>query len=270
MNIETIELSKLYKIEGTATLKCFVHDTDEEMKRYNNDLPAMIVCPGGGYGFTSRREADPIAVEFYNRKYAAFVLNYDVAPYRYPVALTELAAAVDYVRKNAEKFRVNPDRIFVVGFSAGGHLVGNLANFWNNLPVPEANGKKLDAKPNAVVLSYPVIMPYTHAGSFANLVGTEDMSDPRIEALSLDKTVTDLNPPCFIWTTAEDQCVNPDATIQYTIALKKAGVRYETHIFADGWHGLATADDRTNADGTNMPARVWFDLADTFLHTIKH
>ena len=113
-------------------------------------------------------------------------------------------------------------------------------------------------------------MPYTHAGSFANLVGTEDMSDPRIEALSLDKTVTDLNPPCFIWTTAEDQCVNPDATIQYTIALKKAGVRYETHIFADGWHGLATADDRTNADGTNMPARVWFDLADTFLHTIKH
>lgn len=147
MNIETIELSKLYKIEGTATLKCFVHDTDEEMKRYNNDLPAMIVCPGGGYGFTSRREADPIAVEFYNRKYAAFVLNYDVAPYRYPVALTELAAAVDYVRKNAEKFRVNPDRIFVVGFSAGGHLVGNLANFWNNLPVPEANGKNSTRNP---------------------------------------------------------------------------------------------------------------------------
>ena len=119
MNIETVKLSEKYGIEGNATLKCFVHDRDEEMKRYNVDLPAMIVCPGGGYCFTSRREADPIAVEFYNRKYATFVLNYDVAPYRYPVALTELAAAVDYVRSNAEKFSVNPNRIFVVGFSAG-------------------------------------------------------------------------------------------------------------------------------------------------------
>ena len=269
MNIETVKLSETCGIEGNATLKCFVHDQDEEMKRYNVDLPAMIVCPGGGYQFTSRREADPIAVEFYNRKYATFVLNYDVAPYRYPVALTELAAAVDYVRSNAERFNVNPNRIFVVGFSAGGHLVANLANFWHNLPVPEANGKKLDAKPNATVLGYPVIMPLTHAGSFVNLTGIEDVSDPRVQALSLDKTVTELNPPCFIWTTAEDTTVNPDATIQYTIALKKAGVRYETHIFADGRHGLATAEERTNPDGTDLPARVWFDLADTFLHTVK-
>lgn len=269
MNIETVKLSEKYGIEGNATLKCFVHDRDEEMKRYNVDLPAMIVCPGGGYAFTSRREADPIAVEFYNRKYATFVLNYDVAPCRYPVALTELAAAVDYVRSNAEKFSVNPNRIFVVGFSAGGHLVANLANFWHNLPVSEANGKKLDAKPNATILGYPVIMPPTHAGSFINLTGIEDISDPRVQALSLEKSVTELNPPCFIWTTAADNAVNPDATIQYTIALKKAGVRYETHIFADGWHGLATAEERTNPDGTDFPARVWFDLADTFLHTVK-
>ena len=229
MNIETVKLSEKYGIEGNATLKCFVHDRDEEMKRYNVDLPAMIVCPGGGYCFTSRREADPIADEFYNRKY----------------------------------------RIFVVGFSAGGHLVANLANFWYNLPVSEANGKKLDAKPNATILGYPVIMPPTHAGSFINLTGIEDISDPRVQALSLEKSVTELNPPCFIWTTAEDNAVNPDATIQYTIALKKAGVRYETHIFADGWHGLATAEERTNPDGTDFPARVWFDLADTFLHTVK-
>ena len=133
----------------------------------------------------------------------------------------------------------------------------------------EANGKKLDAKPNATILGYPVIMPPTHAGSFINLTGIEDISDPRVQALSLEKSVTELNPPCFIWTTAADDAVNPDATIQYTIALKKAGVRYETHIFADGWHGLATAEERTNPDGTDFPARVWFDLADTFLHTVK-
>ena len=269
MNIETIELSKLYKIDGESTLKCFIHDRDEEMQRYNNDLPAMIVCPGGGYRYTSRREADPIAIEFYNRKYATFVLNYDCTPYRYPVALTEIAAAIDYVRTNAGKFNVNPNRIFVVGFSAGGHLVANIANNWHNLPVSEAAGKKLDAKPNAVVLGYPVITPDSHIGSFINLTGIEDPADPRLAALSLDKTVSDKNPPCFIWTTAADNSVNPDATILYTAALKKAGVRYETHIFADGWHGLATADERTNPDGTDMPCKVWFDLADTFLHTIK-
>ena len=269
MNIETIELAKKYGIEGEATLKCFVHDQDEEMKRYNVGLPAMIVCPGGGYRYTSRREADPIAVEFYNRKYNAFVLNYDCTPYHYPVQITQLAAAVDYVRANAEKLNVNPNRIFVVGFSAGGHLAATLGNFWHDLPVAEANGKKFDAKPNAVVLGYPVIMPPTHAGSFVNLTGIEDINDPLVQSLSLEKSVSELNPPTFVWTTASDQCVNPDATIQYTIALKKAGVRYETHIFADGYHGLATADERTNPDGTVMPAHVWFDLADAFLHTVK-
>lgn len=270
MEIKTIELSKLYGIEGKATLKMILHDRGAEMGGYNKSLPAMIVAPGGGYAFVSAREGDPIAAEFFNRKYNAFVLTYDVAPdYRYPVALTELAAAVDYVRANAEELSVDPNRIYAVGFSAGGHLVANLANFWHDLPVPEANGKKLDAKPNAVVLSYPVTSVDSHVGSFYNLLNIDDVNVPEAQALSLERSVTELNPPCFIWTTAEDTCVDPDATILYTAALKKAGVRYESHIFAEGPHGLGTCDNRTNGDDIDFPAKVWFDLADTFLKRLK-
>lgn len=272
MDIKIVNLSELYGIGGTATLKCFLHKGDGEMAPYNQNLPAMIAVPGGGYHFVSEREGDPVAVEFFNRHYNAFTLVYDIAPAaRYPLALTELACAVDYIKTHAEKLHVDRKRVFAAGFSAGGHLVGCLANFYKNLPVPEADGKKLDAALTGIVLGYPVITPGSHGGSFENLLGTKDMNAPEAQALSLEKTVTPDNPPCFIWTTAEDTCVDPMATVMYTTALIKNKVTVESHIFPYGWHGSSVGDERvfTAEQATNfVRVREWTDLAAKFLESL--
>ena len=274
MFIKTVNISEEYGLEGNATLKCFLHETEGELGGYNQNLPAMIVVPGGGYSWCSRREGDPIAVEFFNRHYNAFVLDYSVAPYRYPLALTQLAASIDYIKTNAAELGVDKERIFAVGFSAGGHLTADLSVECDNLPVPVANGKKLDARPKAVVLSYPVIYPDSHVGSYVNLLGISEgeKTSEKAQALALHKLVTANTPPTFIWTTREDTGVDPFATIRHTEALQQNGVVYESHIFPYGWHGGATCDERTNEEkgiSAFSRAKIWMELADAFCKGLK-
>ncbi len=274
MFIKTVNISKEYALDGNATLKCVLHETDGELGIYNQNLPAMIVVPGGGYSWCSLREADPIAAEFFTRHYNAFILDYSVAPYRYPLALTQLAAAVDYVKTNASELGVDAERIFVVGFSAGGHLTADLSVECDDLPQPIAGGKKLDARPKAVVLSYPVIYPDSHVGSYKNLLGIsdEEKTGEKAQALALHKLVTSATPPTFIWTTREDTCVDPMATIRHTEALQRKGVVYESHIFPYGGHGGATCDENTNLKESQIAlerAKIWMELADAFCKGLK-
>lgn len=273
MKIVEINISERYKIEGNATLTCYLNENEGELARYNKSLPAIIVAPGGGYAFVSRREAEPIAIEFLSRHYNVFVLNYDVAPYRYPVPLMQLACSVDYVKRNARKLGVNAKQVFAIGFSAGGHLVGLLSNLYDNLPQKEINGKQLDAKLSGVILSYPVIYPNSHLGSFKNLLGLtdEEATGKKAQKFALQKMVTPNTTPTFIWATREDDCVTVDATIEYSKALSANGVVFESHIFPYGWHGLSTCDTRTNdkKDVSNFQkAQVWLDLANEFLQTL--
>ena len=269
MDIKTVDLNETYSLNAPTPLKCFLHKNTGEMAQYNQNLPALIVVPGGGYSFCSEREKDPIALDFLPRHYNVFVLTYGYAPdYRYPTALYQLAAAVDYVKSNAQELGIDKERVFAVGFSAGGHLTANLAVACDDIVL---DGKKLDARPRAVVLSYPVITPRSHEGSFKNLLGVDDVSDPKCEALSLDKLVTEKHPACFIWTTATDKAVDPIATALYTAALIKNGVYFESHIFPSGWHGGATCNECTlPVDGapTFTRARAWVDMADSFLKSL--
>lgn len=265
-----VNISELYNLPGNAVLECFIHSESKEMSKYVQALPCMIAVPGGGYHFVSDREGEPIAIDFFNRNYNAFVLTYDVAPdYRYPVQITELACAVDYIRKNSEKLRIDPDKIYLSGFSAGGHLVATLANFWHALPCDFIDASKLEAKPNGVMLGYPVIYPHGHIGSFVNLLG-ENADEKLTKLLTLDETASEKNPPCFIWTTAGDTLVSPDSTLRYAKAMLDNGVKLECHVFPTGWHGGATCDERTN-NGDFSPlerAGVWLDLADMFFKSL--
>ena len=146
-----VELKEFYPVEG-GTLHCLWMKTPWNGFEGKWQRPAVIVVPGGGYADVSRREAMPIASEFFAKGYQVFVLEYltcrdDV---RYPEQLIELGAAVDYVKKNADKFLVNPDEVFAIGFSAGGHLVGNLAVEYQD--VSTKAGVELNCEPKAVGL----------------------------------------------------------------------------------------------------------------------
>ncbi len=217
--------------------------------------PALIVVPGGGYHMCSKREGEPIAAEFWTRGYQVFVLNYLCAPQgvRYPEQLLELSSAVDYVRKNAEEFCVNPDEIFVVGFSAGGHLTCNLAVAHQN--ASKKAGVALDCKPTAVGLCYPVISrDYGHLASHNNLLKgySEEEAAELLKEVNLDELVGEQTPPAFIWSTVTDACVPPVNSLRFALALNTAGVAYELHVYPHGAHGLSTGSLEINAESPSL------------------
>ena len=247
MKAYTVDLTKEYSFLQGGNLQCILGDcpwdAEVEWKR-----PALIVVPGGGYGMVSKREGEPIAHAFLAKGFQTFILWYSVAPNAaYPQQLLQLSAAVDYVKKNAKEMNVNPDEVFVVGFSAGGHLTGNLAV--EHQDVSAKVGVELNCKPTAVGLAYPVISNINgHQGSYDNLLlgYTEEAKEELMKTLSLDKAVSKDTPPAFIWTTAVDQAVPADNALRYALALAKYGIQYELHVYPFGEHGASTGSAEIN------------------------
>ncbi len=244
-----VDLKKEYGfLQGGVLENLIVQPTMDNVVGWKR--PAVIVVPGGGYRFVSKREGTPIALEFLSKGFQTFVLEYMVAGeggVSYPEQLLELASAVDYVKKHADELYVNANEVFVIGFSAGGHLVANLAVEHQN--VSEKAGVELDCKPTAVGLGYPVIFEDSHKGSFDNLLYgyTDEAREELLKTLNLHKAVNRQTPPAFIWTTAGDNAVKPSASLQYALALEKRKIPYELHVYPQGIHGISTADLEINA-----------------------
>ncbi|MBO5480941.1 MAG: alpha/beta hydrolase [Clostridia bacterium] len=249
----TVDLAKEYGLQGKATLDCILSETPWDSAEIQWKRPALVVVPGGGYGMVSRREADPVAFAFLPKGFQTFVLNYTIGGENgmsYPQQLMEAAAAVDYVKKHASECNVNPDEVFIVGFSAGGHLVGNLCVEYAS--VSQKMGKELDCKPTAAALAYPVISQiHGHQGSYNNLLYgyTDEAKAELLKTLNLDQAVTENTPPAFIWTTATDNAVPADNALRYAMALDRNGVSYELHVYPDGWHGTSTGMAEVNGEG---------------------
>lgn len=224
--------------------------------------PAVIVCPGGGYGGRAHHEGEPIAEWLNGLGISAFVLRYRVAPYQYPCALLDVQRAIRTVRQEAERFRINPDKIGILGFSAGGHLAANAGTSFNSGKGNKGIEDDIDrqsAKPNLLVLCYPVITmkdPFTHTGSRDNLLGKEP-EPGMVEQLSNELNVSKDTPPTFIWHTSDDAGVPVENSLMFAAALSKHNVRFDLHVFAKGKHGLGLADEEEHTNGWTDVCASW-------------
>lgn len=207
--------------------------------------PALVICPGGGYEFCSIREGAPVARAFARDGIEAFVLEYDCVPVPLgTMPVRTAAAAVAWVREHAAQFHIDPDRIAIGGFSAGGHLAGTLAAVWNKPKWFEPGTDRQAHRPNAAVLCYPVVSAgeHAHRGSFVQLAGPER---DKQQVFSLEYLVDGDMPPTFLWHTLDDDEVPVENTLLIEQALRRAGVPHEMHLFPHGVHGLSLADYET-------------------------
>jgi len=204
---------------------------------------SVIVAPGGGYGFLAdNHEGRQVANWFNTMGVTAFVLRYRLGPrYHHPIELGDAQRAIRFVRTRAAEFGVLPDRIGMMGFSAGGHLASTVAtHFDSGNPSAPDPIDRAGSRPDFVILGYPVITlagPYAHGGSAKNLLG--DNPDPKlVRELSNELHVTPQTPPTFLFTTSEDTVVPAENSANFYLALHKAGVPAEMHVFEKGPHGV--------------------------------
>lgn len=236
MIYETVELSH----GGVLTAYCPDNVAELDDSR---TWPGVLICPGGAYAHVSQREAEPVALQLLARDICAFVLQYDVAPARYPTQLLQAAEAMAYIRENKERYYVN--KLGIMGFSAGGHVAANVAVSWQEELLSKELCKPNEIfRPDALVLCYPVITAgeFTHESSMENLSGSADPA--AWQKHSLEKLVTDKTPKTFLWHTWEDRDVPVENSLLFASALRRAGVLTEMHIYPHGVHGLSIATER--------------------------
>ena len=248
--------------------------------------PFILTVPGGGYDHFGKKEQDKIALFWNSLGFSSAVLYYTLAPCKFPQPLFDLARAVAVVRKNSEKWNIDSEKIWLCGFSAGGHLCATLGCFWNAPLLKDISSmeeKKLlpeEIRPDGLCLCYPVISSdrkICHEGSILRL--TENLTEAECEeicrktltenpagkpvkelvrdAVSVEKHLSKTFPKTFVWHTLEDQAGPAENTLVLAESLRRSGVDFEYHLFKSGQHGLALAEE--------TPAQVWPQLFMNFI-----
>lgn len=247
-------------------IETYIHSHDEALSIKKRK--AIIVCPGGGYSHLSEREAEPIALKYFAAGLNVFTLRYSVREKAANFApLIEACLAIKYVRENCEKLHVDPEHVFITGFSAGGHLAAAAGTMWY-IPEVQAHMNGADTRicrPDATVLCYPVITnkPCRHKGSMLVLNGYVD-DEEGMDRFSVENYVNADTAPAFMWHTANDPVVPVENSLVYAAKLSEHKIPFELHIYPQGPHGLALCDEETYVGNPayNSPyCQGWIDLA---------
>lgn len=272
----------------------------------NEKLPLIIVCPGGGYSHLSPREGTPVSLEFNTMGYHSVVFEYCHGyknPMPYPVI--DLAKAVLHFRNNANEYNIDPEHIYLCGFSAGGHLISSLGILWNDLEFSTSIGTVPEKiKPNGLILGYPVIdlnlcnskvniskeeansmlknpnlpndeqITYSNKKIFFNpqinmnaLICGQLMDQELMEKYSISNKITKSMPMSFIWHGAQDSSIYIQNSINYMNAMNKNGASCELHIFSSGVHGcsLGTRVTAAESEHINIACEQWICLVKNWL-----
>lgn len=207
---------------------------------------AMVIFPGGGYGVLAQHEGKDYALWLNEHGIAGFVVKYRLGSggYRHPVMLQDAARAVRTVRARAEEWKLDPERIGVMGSSAGGHLASTLLTHFEEGDASASDPiERVSSRPTLGILCYPVITmgEKTHQGSKNNLLG-KDPAPELVRLLSNELQVTSNTPPTFLWHTFEDKGVVAENSLMFAAALQNARVPYSLHIYEKGRHGIGLAN----------------------------
>jgi acetyl esterase/lipase len=281
--LESSELEKLAKLESSKfeqfeggyamSLLLWPNGTPNKLGEGPEDKPtlvpylvdrasptaAIVVCPGGGYQRRADHEGEPIARWLNSLGISAFVVHYRVAPYRHPNPLSDAQRAIRTVRSRAQEWNVDPARVGILGFSAGGHLASSSGTHYDN---GQANAEdaieRESCRPDLLVLCYPVIsfVAFAHSGSRTNLLG--DPADPQFaELLSSENQVTAQTPPTFLWHTADDAAVPVENSLLFASALSRNKVPFELHVYESGRHGLGLAEEIAGVRAWTDACAIW-------------
>jgi acetyl esterase/lipase len=263
MTHEIIRLTDKY---DDTYLESYIHSHDKALKIAKRK--AIIVCPGGGYSNLSEREAEPIALKYFAASLNVFVLRYSVGKKAADFApIIEACLAIRYIREHCDEFGIDPEHIFITGFSAGGHLAAAAGTMWY-IPEVQAHMDGADpeiCRPNATVLCYPVITnkPCRHKGSMLVLNGYVD-DEAGMERFSVENYVNENTAPAFLWHTANDSVVPVQNSLVYAAKLSEYKIPFELHVYPTGVHGLALSNKETyvNWPSYDIPYNAaWIDLA---------
>lgn len=255
--------------KSEARVVGYLHDPVPAEMPSRVERPCVVVFPGGGYTFLSEREADPPAMAFFAKGYQVFVLYYSIGK-----MATELRPLVDgsltlmEIRRKSAEWHVIPDKIAVMGFSAGGHAAASLGTLWNSSELK----KRIDTegganRPNAMILCYAVITAaeLAHKGSIETLCGGNP-TEKQKEFYSLEKHVDANTPPTFLWHTVEDGTVPVENSMMFAAALQKNNIPFECHIFQKGGHGMSLCN--TEVGSENPHDAAWFPLCAEWLGSL--
>jgi acetyl esterase/lipase len=232
---------------------------------------AVVVCPGGGYGMLAvEHEGKQVAEWLNSLGVAAFILKYRLGPrYHHPAMLQDAGRAIRTVRAGVGWWRLDPHKIAIIGFSAGGHLASTAGTHFDaGKPDAEDPIERVSSRPDRLILVYPVISlatPYGHSGSARNLLG-DSPTQELVESLSNERQVTKDTPPTFLAHTNADRGVPAENSLLFALALRKAGVPVELHLFERGPHGLGLGGGTAQFKIPPDPAfQFWPKLCETWL-----
>jgi len=297
MQVHTLQL---WEDQEHVTLTAYLPAILTEGQALTANRPAIIICPGGAYLYTSQREAEPVALRFASLGYQTFVLHYNTYYGQGPIDLTspppanpfvkfpqpifDIAKAIVTVREHAQEWNVNADQITVAGFSAGGHLAASIGVHWQDEFVREKLGVDAEKiRPDALILGYALLdsklsmesMNEAESAKYNDMLtlmnsavfGATEYSEQMLEQFSPALHIRENTPPAFIWHTAEDDLVRSSNSLKFALGLASKRIPYELHVFEKGEHGLSLADltSATTPQHVNHDVSEWVKMADRFL-----
>ena len=249
----TLETVYLRKEDENIKMQAFIHDDSDNV--IAGKRAAMVVLAGGGYLYQANsREGEPVAINYFASGFNCFMVNYSAGENAaFPRPVVDVSRAIVHIRRNAEKYNIDPEKVYVIGFSAGGHLAASIGTFWDeDWAASGPDMEKGENKPRAVLTCYPVITGdtrYYHHDSFMRLLGypitKTDATKEELSRYSVEKHISEKTVPTFIWHTFEDTCVPLENSLLYAQALKEKNINFEMHIYPKKDHGLSIATKET-------------------------